>query len=220
MSPNPGGANPDGAGPPRRAPGAVVFDLGNVLIDWDPHPAIAASVGDDEAARFLAADDFDFGAWNHEQDSGRPFEESEQDAVGRVPHWREHILAYRQHFERSLVGAIGGSEAVLRDLHAAGVRLLALTNWSSELFPVALERFDFLGLFEVIVVSGDERLAKPDPRIFEVLAERSGVPLADCVFVDDKPENVQAAVDAGMDGIVFVDDGSLRPALRGRGLPV
>ncbi len=201
-------------------PGAVVFDLGNVLIDWDPHPAIAAAVGDDEAARFLASDDFDFGAWNHEQDSGRAFEESEQAAVARVPHWREHILSYRANFDRSLIGEIAATVDVLRDLHAAGVRLLALTNWSAELFPVARGRFDFLRLFEDILVSGEERLAKPDPRIFELLTERSGLPPGACVFVDDKPENVEAARAAGLDGIVFVDDGTLREQLRERGLPV
>jgi 2-haloacid dehalogenase len=201
-------------------PGAVVFDLGNVLIDWDPHPAIAAAVGDDEAARFLASDDFDFGAWNHEQDSGRAFEESEQAAVARVPHWREHILSYRVNFDRSLIGEIAATVDVLRDLHAAGVRLLALTNWSAELFPVARGRFDFLELFEDILVSGEERLAKPDPRIFELLTERSGLPPGSCVFVDDKPENVEAARAAGLDGIVFVDDGTLREQLRERGLPV
>jgi 2-haloacid dehalogenase len=201
-------------------PGAVVFDLGNVLIDWDPQPAIAAAVGDDEAARFLASDDFDFGAWNHEQDSGRAFEESERAAVARVPHWREHILSYRANFDRSLIGEIAATVDVLRDLHAAGVRLLALTNWSAELFPVARGRFDFLELFEDILVSGEERLAKPDPRIFELLTERSGLPPGSCVFVDDKPENVEAARAAGLDGIVFVDDGTLREQLRERGLPV
>jgi 2-haloacid dehalogenase len=184
-------------------PGAVVFDLGNVLIDWDPHPAIAAAVGDDEAARFLASDDFDFGAWNHEQDSGRAFEESEQAAVARVPHWREHILSYRANFDRSLIGEIAATVDVLRDLHAAGVRLLALTNWSAELFPVARGRFDFLELFEDILVSGEERLAKPDPRIFELLTERSGLPPGACVFVDDKPENVEAARAHGWDAHVW-----------------
>ena len=202
-------------------PTAVVFDLGNVLIDWDPHPAVAAAVGDEEAARFLAADDFDFGAWNHEQDAGRPFEESEQEAVTRLPHWRRHILAYRPNFERSLVDEIPASVAVLRDLHAAGVRVFALTNWSHELFPVALERFGFLGLFEDIVVSGTEKVAKPDRRVFELLARRTGVALTESVFVDDKQENVDAAAQAGMDALLFTGDGDvLRTQLRDRGLPV
>jgi 2-haloacid dehalogenase len=201
-------------------PAAVVFDLGNVLIRWDPHPAIAAGVGDDEAARFLAADDFDFGAWNHEQDAGRRFADSERAAVERVPHWRDHVLAYRAHFERSLVGQIDSTVEVLGELHAAGVRVFALTNWSDELFPVALDRFEFLGLFEDIVVSGAEALAKPDPRIFAVLAQRTGLPLESCVFVDDKAENVTAAQAAGLDGVLFRPDGSLRDELRQRGLPV
>ena len=201
-------------------PAAVVFDLGNVLIDWDPAPAIAGAVGDAEAARFLAAEDFDFSAWNHEQDSGRPFEESEVAAIERVPHWREHILAYRTYFDRSLIGEVPGAVALLRELHAAGVRLFALTNWSAELFPVALGRFDFLGLFEDIVVSGVERLTKPDPRIFELLAARTGLPPADCVFVDDKAENIEAARAAGLDGVLFAGGELLRTQLRSRGLPV
>jgi 2-haloacid dehalogenase len=198
----------------------VVFDLGNVLIAWDPAPAIAGAVGDEEAARFLAADDFDFGAWNHEQDSGRAFEESEVAAVERVPHWREHILAYRTYFDRSLVGEVPGSVELLRELHAAGVRVFALTNWSAELFPVALERFDFLGLFEDIVVSGAEKVAKPDARIFALLGERTGLPLSDCLFVDDKPENVEAARAVGLDGVLFAGGELLRTQLRSRGLPV
>jgi 2-haloacid dehalogenase len=181
---------------------------------------VAAGVGSAEASRFLAADDFDFGAWNHEQDAGRAFEESERAAIEQVPHWREHVLAYRANFDLSLVGEITDSVDVLRELHAAGVRLFALTNWSRELFPNARRRFEFLGLFEDVVVSGEEELAKPDPRIFEALAARTGLPLADCVFVDDKPENVAAAAALGMDGIVFTHDGSLRPQLRSRGLPV
>jgi 2-haloacid dehalogenase len=201
-------------------PTTVVFDLGNVLIRWDPHPAVARGVGADEATLFLAAEDFDFLAWNHVQDSGGRWAEAEE-AVGRThPHWHEHALAYRANFGESLVGPIDANVEVLRDLHEAGVPVFALTNWSDELFPHALERFDFLGLFEDIVVSGTVGLAKPDPAVFTLLAERIGRPLADCVFVDDSPANVAAAANAGMDAIRFTDDEPLRPQLRSRGLPV
>jgi 2-haloacid dehalogenase len=199
---------------------AVVFDLGNVLIEWGPAPAIAGAVGDAEAARFLTADDFDFGAWNHQQDAGRTFEESEVAAVARVPHWREHILAYRRNFDLSLVGPLEDNVSVLRDLFRVGVPLFALTNWSAELFPRALERFGFLRLFSDIVVSGVEGVAKPDPAIFDVLAKRIGRPLATCVFVDDSPANVEAAAAAGMDAIRYSPEQPLRPPLRDRGLPV
>jgi 2-haloacid dehalogenase len=203
-----------------RRPAAVVFDLGNVLIRWDPRPAVAAGVGDDEAGRFLAADDFDFAAWNHQQDSGRGWAEAE-DELGRThPHWHEHALAYRANFDLSLTGAVEDNVSVLRELHAAGVPLFALTNWSAELFPRALERFGFLELFDDIVVSGAEGLAKPDPGLFEVLRQRTGHPLADCVFVDDSPRNVAAAAQAGMDAIRYDEHVDLRGELRGRGLPV
>jgi len=201
-------------------PSAVVFDLGNVLIRWDPHPALAAGLGAEEASRFLAAEDFDFMAWNHRQDGGRPWPEAEDEVARTHPHWHRHALAYRAHFDHSLLGALEDNVAVLRDLHAARVPLFALTNWSAELFPRARERFEFLDLFDDIVVSGEERLAKPDPEIFEVLRRRIGRPLQNCLFVDDSPANVAAAAAAGMPGVVFTGDRPLRPKLRGRGLPV
>jgi len=200
-------------------PEAVVFDLGNVLIRWDPHPAVARGVGAEEATRFLSADDFDFLAWNHLQDAGRDWTVAE-DAVARShPHWHEHALAYRAHFAESLVGAVDDNVAVLRDLHAAGVPLTALTHWSAELFPQALDRFALLALFDDIVVSGAEGVAKPDPAVFAVLRERVGRPLERCVFVDDSAANVAAAAAVGLDAIRY-DGTPLRPQLRERGLPV
>lgn len=198
----------------------MVFDLGNVLIRWDPLPALAAGVGVEEASRFLAAEDFDFSAWNHAQDGGRSWPEAEDDVAASHPHWHRHALAYREHFDLSLLGAIEDNVSVLRDLARAGVPLFALTNWSAELFPHAVARFDFLGLFADIVVSGVEGVAKPDPAIFEVLARRMGRPLAECVFVDDSAANVEAATAAGLDAIRFSPDQPLRPRLRDRGLPV
>ena len=197
-----------------------MFDLGNVLIRWDPLPAVTAGVGADEAARFLAAEDFDFLAWNHVQDGGRGWDDAEDEVSHTHPHWHRHALSYRAHFDRSLVGPIEDNVALLRDLHAAGVPLFALTNWSTELFPHARERFDFLTLFTDIVVSGDEALAKPDPAVFDVLRSRMGRPLADCLFVDDSAANVTAARAAGMDAVHFTAGQPLRPQLRARGLLV
>jgi 2-haloacid dehalogenase len=201
-------------------PAAVVFDLGGVLIRWDPRPAIAAGVGLEQADAFLGADDFDFAAWNYEQDAGRTWEAAEALVADSHPHWHPHATAYRSNFDASMLGAHEDTVAVLRDLHAAGVPLFALTNWSAELFPRALERFDFLGLFDEIVVSGEVGLAKPDPAIFATLADRIGVPLSQCVFVDDVARNVEAAAAAGLDAIRFSDTGHLRTDLRERGLPV
>ena len=210
---------PDG----DRAPApveVVVFDLGNVLIRWDPHPAIAKAVGAEQAARFLADEEFAFGAWNNEQDAGRSWDEAEEVAVRAHPHWEPAIRGYRENFPDSLIGAIDDSVDILRELHAAGIRVFALTNWSRELFPLALHRFDFLDLFEDIVVSGVEGVRKPDPEIFQILGKRIGRSVASCIFVDDSPANIKAATAAGMDAILFSDTGHLRKDLARRGLPV
>lgn len=201
---------------------AVVFDLGNVLIDWDAHAAISRGVGADRARAFLADASFDFHGWNTLQDAGRTWEDAERAAIGQHPHYRSEILAYREHFDHSLVGPIDGAVHILRELHAAQVPLFALTNWSRELFPVALARFDFLQMFGDIVVSGQEAVAKPDPQIFRVLADRMQQVggLQGAVFVDDRLENVHAATLAGMDGVQFTEPGELRTALAQRGLPV
>ena len=210
---------PDG----DRAPApvrVVVFDLGNVLIRWDPHPAIAKAVGAEQAALFLADEEFAFGAWNNEQDAGRSWDEAEEVAVRAHPHWEPAIRGYRENFPDSLIGAIDDSVDILRELHAARIRVFALTNWSRELFPLAFHQFDFLDLFEDIVVSGEEGVRKPDPEIFEILGKRIGRSLASCIFVDDSPANIEAAAAAGMDAILFSDTGHLRKDLALRGLPL
>jgi len=98
--------------------------------------------------------------------------------------------------------------------------LYGLTNWSGELFPAARDRYDFLALFEDIIVSGDEGVAKPDPEIFEILRQRIGHTLDGCVFIDDSPRNIKAAAAAGLDAILFTDTGHLREDLALRGLPL
>lgn len=214
-------APPTGDLGPRPAD-VVVFDLGNVLIQWDPVPAIASVVGTERAAAFVADPDFDFASWNHANDAGRTLEEAEQAALSSHPHYADEILAYRPNFDASLVGEIAGTVAILQELHAAGVPLFALTNWSADLFPVAVERFEFLDLFEDIIVSGEEGVAKPDPEIFEVLEERvrHRAGLDDCIFIDDSPPNVLAAEGTGMDAIHFTGADHLREDLIVRGLPL
>ncbi|MCB8955009.1 MAG: HAD family phosphatase [Nocardioides sp.] len=204
----------------KLSPAAVVFDLGNVLIDWDPAAAIAAGVGEDEARRFMAAEDFDFMAWNHGPDSGGSWAEAEAEVCRTHPHWAEHALSYRRHFTASLLGEVPGTAEVVRELHAAQVPLLGLTNWSAELYPHAPERFAVLALLDHVVVSGEVGAAKPDPAAYRAVIERAGVPPERLVFVDDKQVNVDAAAALGMDAIRFTTADELRRQLRERGLPV
>jgi 2-haloacid dehalogenase len=202
-----------------QPPAGVVFDLGNVLIAWDPRAAVAAGVGEAEAARFLGAEDFDFLAWNLHQDAGRSWAEAMAELRDTHPHWVSHAEAYLAHFTHSLAD-VPGTADVVRDLHAAGVPLFGLTNWSAELYPHASERFEVLAMMDDVVVSGEIRTAKPDPRAFQVVAERAGQPLDRLAFVDDSPRNVEAAAALGMDAILFTGADALRRALRERGLPV
>ncbi len=202
------------------APTGIVWDLGNVLIDWHPHSAIATGVGAEEASRFLAADDFDFMAYNHGPDAGMTWAEAEAIVADTYPHWLAHVRAYREHFPRSLVGEVPGSVDILRALHAAEVPMWGLTNWSHELYPNAPAMFDFLHLLEDVVVSGTEGIAKPDPRIFELTATRAGHSPGSLVFIDDRVDNVEAARSCGMDGIWFTDADRLREDLSVRGFPL
>jgi len=202
------------------APSGVVFDLGNVLIDWDPSAAIAAGVGADEARRFLAAADFDFMAYNHGPDSGGSWQDAEDEVRRTHPHWVEHALAYRANFAASLLGEVPGTVEIVRDLHAAGIPLYGLTNWSDELYPHAPAMFDFLALLDDVVVSGTVKAAKPDARAYEIVAERSGIPLDRLAFIDDRQTNVDAAAALGMDAVLFTDAATLRADLRALGLPV
>ena len=200
-------------------PAGVVFDLGNVLISWQPALAIAAGVGAVEARRFLDAADFDFMAWNHVQDSGRGWGEGVAEVRRTHPHWAEHAQAYVTHFPASL-SEVPGTIDVVRDLKAAGIPMVGLTNWSDELYyPYAAEQFAVLRLLDDVVVSGEVKVAKPDPRAYEIAAERAGLPLDRLAFVDDSPRNVDAAAALGMDAIRFTGSGPRRPERRRRGRP-
>lgn len=198
----------------------MVLDLGNVLIRWQPHAALAAGVGDAEARAFLdpAVSGVDFAAWNHRQDAGGSWEDGESWLAEHHPDWVEHGAAYRRHFDRSLTGLLDGTAEVLRELTAAGVPTYALTNWSAELYPVAVERFAELALFADVVVSGQVGLAKPDPAVFALTVQRIGCEPGEIFFTDDSAPNVVAALAAGWDAELFTSPSGLRRQLVQRGL--
>lgn len=192
---------------------AVVFDLGGVLIDWDPRYVYRDLFdGDEDAAeRFLGT--VTTQAWNHEQDRGRTFDEGVEILTARYPQHRELIAAYRDRWPDMLGGAIDGTVDILEELRKRDLGLYALTNWSAETFPVAEERFPFLDWFDGVVVSGRERLAKPEPEIFTLLTDRFDLEPPSTLFIDDSPANVEAARAAGLLATRFTSPEALRDEL-------
>ncbi|WP_430390575.1 HAD family hydrolase [Dyella sp. 20L07] len=195
----------------------VIFDLGNVLIAWDPRHLYRKLFADEEQMEWFLREVCN-GAWNEQQDAGRPWAEATSLLRAQFPQHAELIDAYHHRWEETLGGAMEESVALLAALKMRGVRLLALTNWSHETFPVARERFAFLQWFEGIVVSGEERLIKPDPRIYQRLLDRYAVNPAHALYIDDSSRNVEAAEALGMQGWWFRGAEGLREYLRSQGL--
>jgi 2-haloacid dehalogenase len=196
----------------------AVFDLGGVLIDWNPRYLYRQLFDGDEAAmeRFLA--EICNNDWNLQQDAGRPFADACALLVERHPEQKALIEAYHARWIEMLAGPIHNTVDILRDLKERGTPLYALTNWSAETFPLALERYEFLGWFRGTVVSGKEKLVKPDLRIFRLLIDRFGIDPAEAVYIDDNRCNAEAASELGLHGIHFTAPQALRTELEQLGL--
>ena len=194
---------------------AVVFDLGGVLIDWDPRYLYRKLLADEAAVEeFLAT--VCTPEWNAELDRGRPFAEGVAELVERHPEHAAAIAAYHERWPEMLAGEVPGTVEVLADLRAAGVPLYALTNWSAETFAITRGRFEFLEWFDGLLVSGEERVTKPDPAIFQLLLDRFGLDPTATVFVDDSEANVAAARELGIDAVRFTGPDRLRRELSAR----
>jgi 2-haloacid dehalogenase len=195
----------------------VVFDLGMVLIEWDPRHLYSKVFADEEKMEWFLAEVCS-PAWNLEQDRGRPWPEALAEAIERHPTWEHEIRLYRSRWMEMVPGAIAGTVVILEELHRNRVPLYAITNWNGETFRETRNRFSFLSLFQDIVVSGDEKLLKPEPAIFQLLVRRNGLTPGNCVFIDDSVKNVKGAEDAGMKGVHFTSPEALRRALQSHGI--
>jgi 2-haloacid dehalogenase len=202
--------------PTRRS--VVVFDLGGVLIDWNPRHLYRKLFPGDEAAmeEFLA--NVCTVEWNERQDAGRTFSDALAELLPRHADKAHLIEAFGRRFDEMIPGAIEGTVGIVADLKRAGVPRYALTNWSAETFPPQRNRFPFLSWFDGIVVSGEEGVIKPDPRIFRVLLERYRIAPEEAVFIDDNPGNAAAAAALGIHGIHFQSPEQLRRELESLGL--
>jgi 2-haloacid dehalogenase len=195
----------------------AVFDLGAVLIDWDPRH-MYRSLFEDEAVmeEFLAT--VCTPEWNAQQDAGRSLAEATATLVAAHPEHAELIEAFYGRWDEMLGEPIEGTVQIARELKASGLRLLALTNWSAETFPRARHRLTFLDIFDGVLVSGTVGMKKPDPAIYQLLVERHVVDPGQAVFIDDAIKNVEAAAQLGFDAIQFRSPDQLREELVQRGL--
>ena len=192
----------------------VVFDLGGVLIDWNPRHLYRKLFAGDEAAMEEFLTTICTPAWNVMQDAGRTFSEGAAVLKARHPDKAALIDAYGARFGEMMAGEIAGSVAILEELHRRGVALYALSNWSRETFPFAQRRFAFLERFRGIVISGEVGHVKPQPAIYRHLLERFSVDPARAIFIDDVAGNAEAARAFGIHPVHFTSPPTLERELR------
>ncbi len=196
---------------------AIVFDLGGVLIDWNPRH-LYRRLFDDEAAMEKFLSEVCTPHWNEQQDAGRPFAEAVSLLVAEHPQHEDLIRVFWDRWHEMVAGAIEPTVAVLAELKEAGFPLYALSNWSAETFARARPMFEFFDWFEDLVISGEVKLIKPDPRIFELLLGKIGRPARKCVYIDDSAANASAARELGFQAIHFTSAEQLRKELIGLGV--
>jgi 2-haloacid dehalogenase len=196
----------------------IIFDLGGVLIDWNPQYVFKKLIPDPEERNFFFQNVCTHD-WNIEQDAGRTLHEATETKVAEYPAWEMEIRAYYGRWVEMLGGSIQGTVDILRQLiDHPDYRVYALTNWSGETFPTALRMYDFLHWFEGIVVSGDEKTRKPFAVFYEILLKRYNVMPEEAVFIDDAIVNVHGAEAVGIKAIHFHSPEQLKKALNALGV--
>jgi 2-haloacid dehalogenase len=191
----------------------IVFDLGGVLIDWNPRYYFRTIISNpDEMEIFLR--NVCNGHWNELQDAGRSFADGEDDLIAKHPGYARLIRSYRVGWPQMLGDEISGTVKILEEIHRLSrYRIFALSNWSAETFPYAFSKYKFFNKFEDIMISGVEKLIKPDPRFYKVLIQRHGLIPEYSLFIDDVEKNIKAAKALGFQTIHFTEPIMLRSHL-------
>jgi len=202
----------------KSHPTAVVFDVGNVLYGWDPDAFLVTQVADD-AARLKFIEDVDLYGWHDRLDGGLPYAEAAAELNEKFPEYAELIAAWSERFGETISGPVPGVHAIVEALDARSVPLFAITNFSADFWPPfhARERA-FFDRFQGIVVSGEEKLLKPDPAIYYRALDRFGLKPAEALFIDDRAINVEGALAVGMKAHLFTDAEDLRARLEAEAL--
>lgn len=195
----------------------IVFDLGGVLIDWNPRYLYRKIFSSTEEMDWFL-NHICTSEWNSRQDAGRPFAVGQAELKAKYPRYSAQIDDYFLRWEEMLGGLIKGSVEILKELYDKGYRLYALSNWSAETLPLAQERYNFFPLFSGMVISGQEKTIKPDPGLYKILLSRYQLDPAETLFIDDHSENTIAATKLGMKTIDFVSPLQLREELTKRGI--
>ncbi|MBN2084486.1 MAG: HAD family phosphatase [Anaerolineales bacterium] len=201
---------------PEEGPQIPVFDFGGVLFDWDPRHLFRHFFdGDTEAMeRFLA--EIDFFGWNAAMDQGQPFAEAVRERCARFPHYAEWIRAFDTRWEETVRGPIPGMADLLSRLRQAAIPQYGLSNTSAEKYRVLRQKYPFLRLLAGVLISGEAGICKPDPRIFELFLERTGLQKETLLFIDDSPANITAAQTLGWSAVRFTSAQELEKELIGR----
>lgn len=198
----------------------IIFDFGGVLMDWNPRYFFKDYFNDDEKVEYFLKN-IVVDEWNAEQDRGRTLAEGTEIQVKKHPDWEKEIRAYYDNWTTMLKSDIPENVAVLRKLGNTDYKLYGLTNWSAETFPYALANYDFFELFEgKIVVSGEEKLIKPNPEIWKVLLNRYNIKAEESVFIDDNAKNIEVAKSLGFKVIHITNKTDLEQELRNLGVGI
>lgn len=195
----------------------VIFDLGGVLVDWNPRYLYRKIFKSEEEIDWFL-NNICTSEWNDMQDAGRSFAEATEELLSKHPEWEVPIRAWYDRWEETIAGPIEGTVEILRNIKGTGHRLYALTNWSAESFPIAKKKFEFLDWFQGIVVSGVEMTRKPFPEFYHILFDRYAVVPGRSVFIDDNMANITAGKGLGLNVIHFTSPEQLRIDLRNFGI--
>lgn len=196
----------------------VIFDVGNVLYGWDPDSFLVRQIADDEA-RMRFIEDTDLWSWHDTLDGGRPFAEAAAELSEKFPDYAHFISAWGERFGETISDPVPGVHAIVEELDARGVPLFAITNFSADFWPPFHEKERaFFRRFRDIVVSGEEKLLKPDPAIYYLALDRFGLKPAEALFIDDRLINVEGAQAIGMQAHLFTSAADLRARLEAEAL--
>lgn len=190
----------------------IIFDFGGVLLDWNPRYLYKPYFNNDEEMEHFLADICN-GEWNIKQDAGRPFAEAVKELQAKFPEYAEAIQMYDDDWEKMLKCELPESIDLLKELKSMGYGIYGLTNWSAEKIGYAFANYSFFSLFDGIVVSGVEKVVKPDRKIYEILLERYSLKPGECVFIDDNQDNVDMAKVLGINAIRFDNIGNVKEHL-------